>query len=61
MDDTERIEHVGELHLDPEDAESVGAIWQRFKERLDILRAVNMGEDEVAGAFEPEPKKAKGS
>ncbi len=61
MDDAERIEQVGELNLDPEDAESVGGIWQRFKERLDILRAANMGEEEVAGAFEPDPKKAKGS
>ena len=61
MDDAERIEQVGELNLDSEDAESVGAIWRRFKERLVILRAANMGEEEVAGTFEPDLKKAKRS
>lgn len=42
-----------EVTLSPDDRQKVKALWERYRERLAMLHAADVGDEEVAGLFVP--------
>ena len=47
--------------LEAKDAEILESLWKQFQQRLKILRAADVLDEEVAGVFDPKTDRPAGS